>query len=302
MPSKRELCGSRYGRLTVISEAGRKGGSVVWLCRCDCGIDKEITSHDLIRGHAKSCGCLQKDSARTHGHSSKKIYSIYRAMRQRCYDDKSLMYHRYGGRGIKICDEWMDSIDSFITWATNNGYDESKEIDRADNEKGYSPDNCRFVTKIINANNTSKNVIIYVNGEYITIANAARKYKIDESTFRQRIRKLGWSPEKAIRNDIDRSPALSRAKKVIIEILSDGPKSLNDVLIELSKHGYNGQSGSIRRAKSSIGVITKRIGKTQTEWSLPNAYKDAPRLTPSPETLAYIQHQNIRHAKSRKSA
>lgn len=301
MPAKKQLEGLRYGRLVVVKETGRRDGGVLWLCRCDCGTEKEVTTHNLNRGHAKSCGCLQAETATIHGHSSKKIYSIYRAMMQRCYDKKSWMYHRYGGRGIKVCEDWANNIDSFIKWSEENGYSDSLQIDRIDNDKGYSPDNCRFVTKTVNANNTSKNIIIKVKGEALTIADAARRYGIEDSKLRQRITKLGWAPEQAIRNDVEKSPILDNVKKTIMKILSDGPKKLTDVATGLSIIGYKTSDGSVRRAKSALGVVTRRIGKTQTEWSLP-AHKDAPRLPPSEDTLSYIRSQNIRHAKSQRSA
>lgn len=117
-------------------------------------------------------------------------------MRTRCYSESHKSYPEYGGRGITVCDEWKNSSDSFIEWALENGYNDSLTLDRIDNNKGYSPNNCRWATMKEQANNTRKNVVIKYNGEEKTISQWADELGINRNTLSNRI-KRGWSVERA---------------------------------------------------------------------------------------------------------
>lgn len=143
-----------------------------------------------------------KDSGRfyiKHGLYQHPFYSIWRAMKDRCENPKNMSYLRYGGRGITICAEWQD-IAIFIVWLEANGYKKGLEIDRKDNDLGYSPDNCRIVTPQQNSRNRRDNRRYLVHGEMLLSIEVEEKYGIKWSTFRARIHQYGQTPEQALIN------------------------------------------------------------------------------------------------------
>lgn len=160
MGKKIDLVGQRFGRLSVIEEAGRdKRGKVLWECQCDCGNRVIVSSSNLKMERTLSCGCLQRErvvEANTkHGMSKHPLYSVWQNILTRCGVYKGAsdrVYRDYAARGITICDEWHDP-ETFIAWAIEHGYKKGLQIDRIDNDRGYFPENCRFVTIKQNSNN-----------------------------------------------------------------------------------------------------------------------------------------------------
>ena len=157
--TKIDIIGQRFGRMVVESETTdrTKCGEVKYLCRCDCGNTKIVAGTSLRYGSTKSCGCLLSEStkARTfkHGLTNHPLYKIWSGIIQRCHKETDTAYKYYGARGITVCDEWRNDAEAFIKWSLENGWREGLEIDRIDNYKGYSPDNCRYVTHKENMNN-----------------------------------------------------------------------------------------------------------------------------------------------------
>lgn len=157
----KDLTGERFGKLTVLSRAPNQKNHVVWHCICDCGKEKDIRRTHLVSGAVISCGCVGLRHATQakikHGGSHTRLYGVWQNMLNRCRNENVRCYQRYGGRGITVCEEWLD-FSAFEKWAMENGYDPKAPymactIDRIDNESGYSPDNCRFVDAKVQANN-----------------------------------------------------------------------------------------------------------------------------------------------------
>lgn len=171
MAPLKDLTGQRFGRLVVIERAGSdKHRRATWRCQCDCGKVRVFYSCNLINGRAKSCGCLKNEKLQqrciVHGKRQSRLYGIWINMKKRCSNPIVHNYHRYGGRGIRVCDEWLHDFQAFYDWSMANGYDENAPygqctIDRMDNDKGYSPDNCRWVdTATQNQNKSNKRKVV----------------------------------------------------------------------------------------------------------------------------------------------
>ena len=156
MPKKIDMTGRVIGRLLVIEECGRDAnGLALWRCRCECGKEIVVRGDNLRNENTTSCGCYNREVHTTHGMSKTPLYYVWRGMLQRvgvykCADEKDK--RDYQDRGITVCDEWL-VFENFRDWALSHGYKEDLQIDRRDNDKGYCPENCRWVTPKENTNN-----------------------------------------------------------------------------------------------------------------------------------------------------
>lgn len=126
-------------------------GKPKWECQCDCGNIFIALGENLRNGHTKSCGCLRGNSGRNnwtiHGLSNTRLFRIWCGMKNRCYNHSRPDFQYYGGRGITVCQEWLNDFKAFYDWAMENGYGDTLTIDRINNNKGYYPENCRWVTQ-----------------------------------------------------------------------------------------------------------------------------------------------------------
>lgn len=194
MPKFKDLTGQRFGRLVVLGYAGSKGRHSAFLCKCDCGNGKIINGDSLRRGVSKSCGCLHREQVSklmlTHGLTKhyRRICSALRNMISRCDNPKNKFYKDYGGRGITVCNEWRESVKSFVSWSLANGYEENLTIDRIDNDEDYSPENCRWITPKEQNRNMRSNIVLSIDGETKILKDWAETWGLNYQTVGRRYR------------------------------------------------------------------------------------------------------------------
>ena len=207
MPKALDLKGRRFERLTVTlkrTDVDLGDGSVVWECVCDCGSVTLVRAGKLSSGQTRSCGCLRKDLSTTHGLRKSPEYIAWRNIKKRCYNPKHPQYADYGGRGITMCDEWKDSFETFYR---DMGPRPSPElsIERKNNNEGYSKTNCRWASRMEQANNRRSNLLYEFDGETKTLAEWCRELRLDYDSVRNGLRR-GLSFEDAL-DDVIHSTA-----------------------------------------------------------------------------------------------
>lgn len=196
---KRDLTGQRFGRLVVIGIDDRGTQKTYLYCQCDCGNVKSIRSDSLVSGAVKSCGCMKREQDKTnltanhkHKMSRTRPYLIWQGMKGRCYNRHDARYDRYGGRGITVCKEWLNDFSAFYAWALENGYKDDLTIDRIDNDKGYSPENCRWATIETQSRNRSSNIKITIGNATKTLTEWCEIFEVDFSTVHARYARNGF--------------------------------------------------------------------------------------------------------------
>ena len=196
-----DLSGKKFGNLTVVKRC--TDGNYkrpYWICLCDCGNTAIVKGSSLTGGITKSCGCLKHRTK--HGdarnHKRARLLSIYHNMVNRCYNEKSINYKDYGGRGLKICSEWKSNYKAFKSWAIENGYNDFLSIDRIDVNCGYEPANCRWVDRTTQNNNKRNSIIITAFGKTLNAKQWSNETGIKYSTIISRYHR-GLPPEDILR-------------------------------------------------------------------------------------------------------
>lgn len=190
----------RVNRLTIISESVKRNKEWYVYAKCECGSVKEYRQRYITTGHTKSCGCYCK----THGLARTPIFKVWQSMKERCYNSNHSAFKGYGDRGITICDEWLKDVAVFAKWALENGWRQGLQIDRINNDLGYSPSNCRVVTAKINMRNKRGIKTLTYNGETRPLVEWAEKFSLSIFTLRNRIDR-GWEIHRALTRPIDKS-------------------------------------------------------------------------------------------------
>ena len=199
-PHPKDISGQRYGTLTAVRIAGGRGDD--WEMLCDCGnviIRKGAVLRYALKtsdGGRATCRLPPKDP-RGHGKATSKLYRVWHNMKTRCYNKREKSYINYGGRGITVCDEWVNDYLKFHRWAHDNGYREELTIDRKNNDGNYEPSNCRWSTHMEQQQNTRQTRIITARGESLSVSAWARRCGIHETTLRERISD-GWNIDDAV--------------------------------------------------------------------------------------------------------
>ena len=203
--NEKDYIGKRYGMLTVVAYAGKGRNNLNLLkCACDCGNEKIVSASSLNSGSVSSCGCLGKKNHerlanlnKTHGESKTRLYKIWQGMKSRCLNPNRPKYARYGGRGIKVCDEWVNSFEAFKSWALENGYNDTLTIERNDVNGNYEPSNCCWIPPEEQKDNKEKTIYLSYEGEVKPLVTWAKEKGLNEKTLHVRHRK-GWTDKEVI--------------------------------------------------------------------------------------------------------
>lgn len=186
----KDLTGKRFGKLTVIGLDRISNNRTYWIVKCDCGNVKSVRGDTLKV--ITSCGCVKKKQDKknlhitnNHNHAKHPVYITWCGMMNRCYSSKNTFYSDYGGRGIKVCDEWHD-VGKFCRWAEDSGFEEGLTIERIDVNGNYEPSNCKWITQLEQAWNKRNTFYCKIDGESIPVAKLAHDYNIPLKTLKSR--------------------------------------------------------------------------------------------------------------------
>ncbi len=209
MPHRADLLHRRFGKLTVIEDAGTTTGShkrAKWVCQCDCGRTVTMLGQSLTAGLTVSCGCHKAqqlaERATTHGQSTTPEYRTWIGMIVRCENPNHTKYHHYGGKGIRVCPKWRESFPAFLA---DLGHKPTKKhtLERRDGGKDYTPENCYWATRVQQNNNTTRNRLITWRGENHTLADWARIMRLPRTVVTNRLYHH-WSIERALTKPLSR--------------------------------------------------------------------------------------------------
>jgi hypothetical protein len=212
MPLK-DLSGQKFGRLTVIERHGTSSNPVMWKCECDCGTEKPVAYKHLKYGGTISCGCYRDEynkRPRSHGQSCKagnhrtKTYTTWEGIKQRCHNPNYHQYANYGGRGIKVCERWRNSFEAFFEDMGEKP--KGLTLERIDNDKGYSKENCRWATSKEQARNRRDNRFITYNGETKIMTDWARQYGLSRGVLWHRLYNMKWDLKDALERPAMKKP------------------------------------------------------------------------------------------------
>lgn len=200
MGKLQDIIGEKFGRLTVTKFSHMdKGGNSFWDCLCTCGKSKSINRSHLKKGYTKSCGCIHIERSTKHNLCESSTYHIWSHMIQRCTNENTEFFHRYGGRGITVCNKWL-TFEGFLEDMGERP--KGLSIDRKDNNQGYYKDNCRWATLKEQANNNSRNHLITYNNKTQNIEQWSKELGMNRGTLWSRLVTYRWSVEKAITTPI----------------------------------------------------------------------------------------------------
>lgn len=194
-----DLTGQRFGRLVVLERASNGSYQQTrWLCQCDCGNKCIVQAGALKSGNSKSCGCLHRDRVTTHGQTKARLHTIWSSMKRRCNNANCKEYRWYGGKGIKVCQEWKDSYEAFRDWANTHGYADNLTIDRIDGNRDYEPNNCRWITLSEQQRNKETTHLLTYKGVTKPLITWAEELGLNKYTVRGRV-EYGWTnPEEIL--------------------------------------------------------------------------------------------------------
>lgn len=200
MPPLIDLTGKVFGAWEVLgrSDANRKSKGAMWKCRCNlCGRVYDVSSNSLRRGDTTKCRSCSAKLSQVHPYAKDPIKVVFMGMKQRCYNKNHVAYDRYGGRGIKVCEEWLEDPVKFYGWAYANGYGDGMSIERVDYDGDYCPENCKFIPLSDQSKNRSGNHMVTIHGETLCLTEWCELLHIPYESVKGRVLK-GWDEKDAM--------------------------------------------------------------------------------------------------------
>ena len=203
MSKKNNILGNTYGKLTVIAESESIRSRAAWLCKCECGNTKIIQGTSLISGRTKSCGCYQAEAVKRsnskHELSYSSEYGIYKSMIQRCTNPKNKSYCNYGGKGITICKEWLDSFEQFYE-DMGPKPNKNSSIERIDYNGNYEPSNCKWEGYVVQGRNKSSTKLSLIKAREIrskyskgaSLTELGKEYGVTKQTIYSVVNNKTW--------------------------------------------------------------------------------------------------------------
>lgn len=193
-----DLTNKKFNKLKVIELDKERSNSRVhyWICKCDCGNIKSIETQKLKKGYIKACGCMKGHNTK-YKVQDKKMYKKWLHMKDRCYNINDVSYKNYGKRGITVCEEWKN-YDNFAEWSLKNGYKPNLELDRINVNGNYEPNNCRYVTRLINSRNKRNTLKFVYKDKLMTLKEIAEMNNISYKLLWQRINRDKLDLKKAL--------------------------------------------------------------------------------------------------------
>ena len=226
----KNLCGKRFNHLLAIEKLEKfDGKKTFYKCECDCGNIKIIRADQLQRNTNKSCGCYKERHKVLLTEEDKRLYSIWKKMKERCNNPKNRAFSSYGGRGIKVFENWSKNFREFANWSMANGYKNTLSLDRIDVNGNYEPSNCRWATSQQQNNNKRNNHYLTHKDKTLTVAQWGRVLNIDPKLILSRL-KIGMSVERALT-----TPIKKKNKEFYIEITKDINNSKNKIGLIVNK-------------------------------------------------------------------
>ena len=265
----KDMTGQKFGRWTLIErhESSTPKG-IRYLCECECGNERVVGACELRRGKSKSCGCLREELKVKHGGFGTGEWNTWMSMKQRCYNTKDNAYKNYGGRGILMCNRWLESFSDFVNDMGKRP--DNHSIERVDNDKGYSPDNCVWATRKQQSRNTRASHFITVNGETKVLQDWANDLGTKHTAILHRLNR-GWSEIDAV--------TISPQRRVT-------PYKSRDVVMEL-----NGKKQTVYNWSKELGISASIIkARLDRGWS----DKDALTVPPQDKSHKWITFNGIR--------
>lgn len=250
-----QLEGMQFAELRVVGPAdaqGRRGR--YWFCECSCGKTTSVLGAKLVSGHTKSCGHLAHQGVpQTHGKTNTREYKIWAHIVQRCTNPKRVQYHRYGGRGIKICERWRNDFAAFFEDMGPAPFPDA-QIDRKDNDGHYEPGNCRWVTPTENKRNRANAVRLTHGDLTLSLGEWSERLGVHIRALKTRYYR-GWTPDEIISGKKSTAPPPRKTARWI---------------------EHDGQRKTLTEWASEIGVPMKKLhGQLSRGWSLSDAMSAA---------------------------